>query len=358
MEKRKTAGQVALCALLACSAAALPAACASDKPRLVVPGENSVELARAATRAQRWLEAAGRWNDLYLSGGADAHEACRETARALWKIDRPDDAKALLDDGLRRWPDDPELLTLQGNLLAALGFRRAAEMSFARSLEIHGDQPDTWLALARVRLELGLEEGSRAACRRRLELAGACRETYVVLAEASASAGDFACAYESWSMAFSLAPGTLDELFTAGSMYEAARGRSKLAVVPASSRAWLLQATEIDPQHTEAHYLLGMIAEDADELDSALQHYRRAAQTDPAHLPSLVRLIELHGRRGELPQSEAIAAAARKTFEKDRVRYAEIKRAIGRARAAAQAQELPGPPVPSRPTESKPDDAR
>ncbi|MCK6445754.1 MAG: tetratricopeptide repeat protein [Planctomycetes bacterium] len=343
MKPSRSPGRFALlapCARIALLAVlSLAGACASDKPRLVVAGENNAKLARSATKKEQWLEAAGRWNELYLAGGRDAHEACRETARALWKLGQTDDAKAMLDDGLKRWPDDPELLSLQGDLLASLGFRRAAELSYARSLEMHADQPDTWLALARVRLELGLEEAARSACRKRLELAGACRPTYVVLAEASAAAGDYTCAYESWTKAFELSPGSVDELVAAGSMYQDARGRAKIAGAAASSRVWLLQATELDPQHTGAHFVLGVIAEDAGEIDAAMQHYRRAAETDPAHLPSLLRLIELHGRRGELSAAETIAAAARKTFEKDRERLAAIKQTLERAQEAAKAPD-------------------
>ncbi|MBI5432679.1 MAG: tetratricopeptide repeat protein [Planctomycetes bacterium] len=342
--RTKQAGGRSMVALTACLTALLLGACAQDRQRLKVPGENNVKLARTATKKQQWPEAAGRWNELFLGGGAQSREACRETARALWKIGQPDDAKAMLDTGLERWPDDPELLALQGDLLADLGFRRAAEMAYARSLEIHSEQPETWLALARVRLELGLEEGARSACRRRLELAGACRETYIVLAEASAASGDFTCAFESYAQAFSLAPGSVHELLAAGSLYQDPNVRSKLPGAAASSRVWLLQATELDPQNTGAHYLLGVIAEDASELDLAMRHYRRSAETDPAHLPSLLRLIELHGRRGELSEAETIAAAALKTFEKDSERRAAIKHTLERARAEAQ----PVPPPESR----------
>jgi tetratricopeptide (TPR) repeat protein len=209
-------------------------------------------------------------------------------------------------------------------------------MSYARALEIHGDQPNTWLALARVRLELGLEEGARAACRKRLELVGTCRETLVILAEASAAAGDFECAYESWGKAFALTPGSLEELMIAGGMYQDSRVRKRVVGAAEASRAWLLQATEIDPQNTAAHFELGAVAEDADDVERAMQHYRRAAETDPAHLPSLLRLIELHSRRGELMQAETIAAAAKTTFAKDSARLDAIAQALERARAAAR----------------------
>ncbi|MCE9593035.1 MAG: tetratricopeptide repeat protein [Planctomycetes bacterium] len=312
-------------------------ACAETQHRVIVRGANNVKLARTATKKQQWGEAASRWNELYLAGGDDAHEACRETARALWHFGQPDDAKGILDGGLQRWPDDPQLLTLQGDLLADMGFRRAAEMSYAKSLELDTHQADAWLALARVRLELGLEEGARSACAKRLELTGPCRPTYILLAEASASAGDFVCAYDSYGKAFSLAPGSVNELVTAGAMYQDARVRTKVDGAAESSRVWLLQAVELDPQNTGAHYLLGAIAEDAGELDFALQHYNRAAETDPAYLPALLRLIELYGRRGDRARAEMIASNAKKTFENDKERCDAILHTLERALAIADA---------------------
>ena len=55
----------------------------------------------------------------------------------------------------------------------------------------------------------------------------------------------------------------------------------------------LVQALALDPNLTEAHYLLGLIRQEGGRRDAALASFRRAAQLDPRHAPSNARLCEL-----------------------------------------------------------------
>jgi tetratricopeptide (TPR) repeat protein len=305
--------------------------CAADpthpKSRTVV-GENNPKLARDASRRQNWSDAACRWNDLFLRNGPEAHEACLESARALWKLDDRDSAKNTLDAGLERWPNDPDILELQADILCDMGFRRAAEMNYCKALEIDPSRADTWLSLARVRMELGLEAGARTACEKRIELGQGCATTYLLLGQAAAACGDFATAYQSYQRAFDLGNASTEDLVRGAAMYRDARVRKKLAGAADTSRAWLERAIAADPQNTLAHFTLGLIAEDRDRSDEAIAHFRRAIETDPAFQPALVELITLYVRRGDRAAAQSIADHAKQAFEKDSAKCAAIDRAL------------------------------
>ena len=109
------------------------AACAPTQPtirRAVDPKLVDPVKARAATAAGNWQLAASYWYELYLRNDEGSPLACVEAARALVALDDPASAKSLLDEGLKRYPDHPDLLEMTGNVLVAAGFRRAAEPYF------------------------------------------------------------------------------------------------------------------------------------------------------------------------------------------------------------------------------------
>ncbi len=307
---------------------------------------NTPELARAASKRQEWSEAASRWHELFVANGPDSHEACLEGSLAMWKLDDRDAAKQLLDAGLARWPNDPDVLEMQGRLLADMGFRRAAELSLTKSLDADPSRADTWLELARVRMDLGLASGVCDACAKRIELGHGCVETYLLLGQASAVCGKFTAAFAAYDRAFALDHCTPDDFVRAGALYRDDRVRKKLPIAAETARGWLEHAISIDPQNTVAHFTLGLIAEDEEKLDEAIVHFRRAIETDPAFEPAFVDLIKLYIRRGDPDAAHSIAVHAKKVFAKDAAKCAEIDAALAEpAPAAKPTEDAPAKPA-------------
>ncbi len=267
-------------------------------------------LAREASNAERWEEAAGRWNEIFMRHGTDWEVACAETARALCRLRDPSSAQGVLAIGLRLSPGDPRLLEVNGEVLAGRGFRRAAEKCYLQALEADPDRPSALLALGRLRLELGLEQSAREPLRRRIALGHADAETCWLLAEATRRSGDPVAALGSYQRAFEFGDQPAHILVSAASLYLDERVRGSCPEARLLAMRWLRDAVSKDPQNTEAHFYLALVLLDGDREDEALRRLRRAVETDPTHVPSLTRLAELHMDRGELDGARDMANRA------------------------------------------------
>src|SRR5262245_32152935 len=85
-----------------------------------------VASARRASSTGDWKTAAGEWYAIFQRGGSSSVEACLGAARALRELGDLQSARALVEQGLERHARQPDLLEMQGDLLSALGFHRAA----------------------------------------------------------------------------------------------------------------------------------------------------------------------------------------------------------------------------------------
>lgn len=303
------------------------AACAGPAVKPPPPGENTAQQAREATEGKRWDEAASRWAELFQRNGPESREACSEAALALMEVPDLASAEEIVREGLGRWPRDIELLELHGDLLHLLGFRRAAEKKYMDALELDPSRAELLLALARVRMELGLELAARESLDRLIELGAETPETWYMLGEASASAGDFARAYEAYAKAFEGGTFPAVDYLRAASTYRDPRVRKKLPGAGDAARAWLERAVALDPQNPLAQQTLGMIAEDRNDLDAAIRHYRRAVEIAPNSVAALASLAALYARRGERAEAQEMANRALE-LEKNPRRRAEIQRSL------------------------------
>jgi len=284
--------------------------------------------AQAAANEGDWMRAATLWNELFLRGGDDRVLACRETARALAELGDLEGARAVLELGMRRDPDHPALLEMQGDVLAQMGFRRAAEAAYVEALDEDPDRPRALLELARVRIDLGREPLALEALRKRLALGFADAETYLLRARALAACNQPEQAYDSFVKAFELGADDPHFLVSAACLSFDERMRSSPSCRQQSIE-WLQLAVESDPQLTLAHFYLGVMREEAGELDQALAHYERAVETDPSYGPALTRLALALAALDRGERAADIAARALE-HETEPARRAELKRIAGR----------------------------
>jgi tetratricopeptide (TPR) repeat protein len=322
------ASRVALMAL-----AAIPwiaGGCAGDSSGIPrpLPGQPvDARRAEAATQAGDWHKAAALWNELFLRGGEERVRACRETARALLELDDEDAARAVLDLGLRRDPGEPELLEAEGDVLVAMGFRRAAEAAYAQALEADPTRARALLGIARVRIDLGREHLALEALDRRLELGHDDAETQLLRARALAACDRPEEAYRAFERAFEL--GASDPLcFVSAACLSLDERLRNNAACREQARNWLERATTSNPQLTLAHYYLGVLREQERDLEGALAHYERAVETDPGNGPSLTSLARVLDGLGH---SERAALIARRALEheQDPEPRARLKRIAG-----------------------------
>jgi tetratricopeptide (TPR) repeat protein len=305
------------------------AGCAGTDGGVERPGQGQeVTLSRAerATQAGEWQRAAALWNELFLRGDEARVRACRETARALIELGDYDGARAMLELGLRLDPGEPALLETQGDVLVAMGFRRAAEAAYVQALDADPERQRTLIELARVRLDLGREHLALEALDQRLALGAGDAETHLLRARALVACGRPEDAYQAYTRAIEQGAGDPLCLVSAASLSLDERLRD--TACRDQARAWLERACASDPQLTSAHYYLGVLRQEAGDLEGALLHFERAVETDPGDPRSLTRLA---GVLDELGQGERAALIADRAleYERDSEARARLKRIAG-----------------------------
>ena len=284
-------------------------ACVSHRLKMpsVVPTRAEAE---AATRAADWRSAAERWYALFMSDPARPADACANAAHAFLELHDAESASNLLDMGLVAHPEDAELLDRKGESLAALGYRRAAEAWFQRSLDLDPKRVSTLVHLGKLRMDLGEESGAVKPLRQAVAISGGDFETWRLLARAEREAGDPKHAFESWVKAFSMGDGSVADLLEAATLFVDESFGREHPEVRAQMKKWLLTAIERDPQCARAHFQLGVQAEDCGLREEAIEHYRRAVEIDPSCLMALTNLAILYSDAGdEKPARDMVARA-------------------------------------------------
>jgi len=281
-------------ALVSCSL--LLACCAAVGPR-----ERSVRRAQWLEARSRWVEAGELWHELTRRDPGDA-EAERGLARALEAQGEPEGALALLARAAREHPDDARVRHDHGQALARRGRWEEAlaeEQAAARAAARAGwswAEPERAAGALGLRLARGDE--ARAAYGRLCALAPDDPGAWSGAARAHALCGDPEQALLAWEAAFARGG------FEVPSALEAARlARTREAWWERADR-WLDRVRREAPQEPLGHRLAGEIALALGREGDALVALRRALEIEPDDLDTLLKLADLHLRRGE---PEAVA---------------------------------------------------
>ncbi len=300
-------------------ATALLAACVGGPRRGVrrhpEPQRVSVASARAASEAGQWSLAASSWYEIYLLGGEEAPLACVEAARALARLEDIASARSLLDQGFKRYPEHLELLEAQAEVLERAGFRRAAEPYLESVLERDPDRLSTLLFLARLRVELSLEDKALPLLERRVQLGAADALTWRLIARAQRKAGRTALALEAYARAFAFGENDPDRLVHAAELFVDAEPQERAVVETGEVRGWLQRACELDPQLAVAHELLGKVCVLAGDDAAAIGAFERALEIEPDRTELAWRVGRLHRAAGNNARA---AELARHALERER----------------------------------------
>jgi tetratricopeptide (TPR) repeat protein len=120
--------------------------------------------------------------------------------------ERWDEALAVVEQGLQRLPDSPELLIWESVLAARTGDQARADTALARAQEVFsGDPAQFWVAVGNTRLQTGDIDGAQAAADRALELNEEEPQAYFLLGGIAEIRGDVPTAVAMFDRTFALA---------------------------------------------------------------------------------------------------------------------------------------------------------
>lgn len=308
----------ALCLALA------SAACQSQGRSIAASDEEVQQLldqAVSATQREDWSVAASTWTNVFDQRLEEDPEACLRAAEALAQMDDQESAAEILQRGLHKNPDHAGLLEAKGQTMLELGFRRSAEHSFERCIEVAPERVTALISLGRLRVDLDREKAAIGPLERALELG--CSEECRVradLARAHRAAGDPLIAWNLYSEL--LGPdGTRPQgnsavreqakwLVEAASLAAKPTVRAAQSNVDGIAKRWLDRAIDLDQTYTEAWFQRGVLAESGGKFQAAVRDYKRSLELDGDFLPALTNLACLFRRIGRAQDARGMLERA------------------------------------------------
>jgi Flp pilus assembly protein TadD len=206
--------------------------------------------------------------------------------------------------------------------------------SFDEAVQLNAQDWAAWLGMARVRLARGDEVGARPAFERVLALQPGHSEAASQLALIRAHQGD---------------PKAMDDLIALTNAKDAGfYAYFNLGKVLASKRDWAgasrayLQALGLEPNSPFPHVELAMVALEQNDTETAVAHFRQAADIDVKDWEPLYYLARARILRGEVGQAAIdILEALERSPHNKRLRADLVKLCIaaGNAKGALMAGE-------------------
>lgn len=293
---------------------------ADEIPDVVTP-----ELARASEQARQYERSAELWARLHLDGGGRELEPYLGCGRSLLRLGDVRGACAIVEQGLVVFPREVELYLLHGEILSEASFNRAAERCYETAVQLDRRSHAAQLGLGKVRVDLGLNHKALEPLERARSLQPDDLETLRLVALASEGAGYEVEAFEARRRLLEL-----DQSPSAHRYVRAARlafhpdVRERFPDSLVLARPWIERAIELDPQDSEAHYLLACDFELSGAHDAARAAFLRSVEVDPGNLEALTELAEHYHVFGDPEQADRFARMAL-SLERDRRRRATLE---------------------------------
>lgn len=322
--KRSTKlGTLALWAVACCGSLV---SCGSSRSAAdEIPDHVTPEIARASEQARQYERSAELWARLLLDSGGQELEPYLGCGRSLLRLGDVRGACSIVEQGLVVFPREIRLYLLHGEILSAANFNRAAERCFETAVQLDRRSHAAQFGLGRVRVDLGLSHKALEPLEAAQSLQPDDLETLRLVALASEGAGYELQAFEARRRLLEL-----EQRPTAYRYVSAARlafhpdVRERYPDALLLARQWIERAIELDPQDSEAHYLLACDYELSGNHDAARAAFLRAVEVDPGNLEALTELAEHYHTFGDPEQADRFARMAL-ALERDRRRRSTLE---------------------------------
>ena len=209
-----------------------------------------------------------------------------------------EEAEKLLEDAVRRYPDDA---TAHGNLgvyLSRLGRALQATVSLRRALELDPNQIRALCALAILVQQAGQPEQTQELMQRAVAVNTANLETISMLGMTLYNFGQFEAAALQFNRVLAQEPRHLDSILNLGNALAALGLR-------ADAEKCYLRILELQSDSALAHNNLGLIYQQAGDLDRAAVCFERALALFPNYANALSSLGGTWLQRGQADQALA-----------------------------------------------------
>ncbi|MCA8981353.1 MAG: hypothetical protein H6831_12315 [Planctomycetes bacterium] len=293
---------------------------ADELPDVITP-----ELARASEKARQYERGAELWGRLHLDGGGRQLEPYLGCGRCLLRMGDVRGACSIVEQGIARFPREVELYLLHGEILSTANFHRAAERCYETAVGLDERSHASQLGLGRVRVELGLSHKALEPLERALALEPDDVETLRLFASAAEDAGYEERAFEARRHLLEIEQNPpAYHYVSAARLAFYPRVRQRYPDSLAQARPWIERAIELDPQNSEAHYLLACDLQQSGAHDAARSALLRSVEVDPGNLEALSELAEHYHAFGDAEQADRFARMAL-ALEHDRRRRATLE---------------------------------
>ncbi len=271
-------------------------------------------------RSLGWIAAISCFFLIYLPSGT-AQDVNSEAEQSFAAAQRAQNA-GLLDDAAQKYLKVIRLLPDAAEAYASLGLVYNAQGKYAKSAEVLTTAERLKPGLPGVSLYLGIDYIKQhesplaiAHLQRSLHLEPKNERVYTWLSQAYSDEGRLDLGLEYLQKASILFPSEPNLLLDLGQLYRRAANEQIERVLTASAagplrhqvygdiykdehswqnaRAHYFRALEQDPQWIGAHFGLGEIAFQIQELDLATEEYRKELQVDPKSAAAMAKLAEI-----------------------------------------------------------------
>jgi len=231
-----------------------------------------------------------------------------ELSQACDALQQPGPARQALEDGLRRYPDSPELLHAWGNQLKTVGKIQEAAAAYRRAIEVNPAFVEADFALAVLLVESERFTEAATVLRRALTMQPTFPKALLLLARLEVDAGRVEEAGRLLLPLLKANPGSPEiREITASWRLRAARAVEKDN--PTAAEAHYRAGLALMPGHPELNAGLGLrllLTDRAAEAVPLLEIYQRAQPTNPQ---AALFLGQAYARTGRLDEARRVLTA-------------------------------------------------